>query len=70
MILSVFRNTNTRRKRSRAAGNLQLAYEHLTDLQARSSRKRSLERENVVLPLRPIFARRIDSRSLAPRFPR
>lgn len=65
MILSMFININASWKRSRVPGNLQLAYEHLTDLEIYFSQKRGLERRNVILFFRLISVCAITIRSLA-----
>lgn len=49
LTLSMFININTSKKRSRIARNLESVHVHLTDLQALFSRKRNLERKNVIL---------------------
>lgn len=47
-----------------SSGNLQLVHRHLTDLSTHFSWKRSLQRKNVILFFRPIFACEITTRSL------
>lgn len=55
LTLSMFININTSKKRSRIARNLQSVHVHLTDFQALFSRKRNLERKNVILFFPLIF---------------
>lgn len=64
LTLSMFININTSKKRSRIARNLESVHVHLTDLQALFSRKRNLERKNVIL----FFSTYFSTRQRVPRF--